>query len=302
MSNKTLNGFLFLMAGCLLMTLQWGCSKTTTTPTPTASGVPFTTLFSSFDSTMQGYTGSANVSSAGSNGANSALNAAFAPVFASVGPYAAAGSGSWVIGLIMGIDQDVTGSSPVSSGYTWADVSVNNTAVTNAAVTLTPSGGTPIPLGYLASASYKGYNFSMYGAASAITYSPTTSYTLSATGIGDTATSTLTPPGGNAFSFSGPDVTDTITSLGLYDAAFVLGVQYTPPSSVAVTLSYYGVGTSSGWSDPFVYPAAAYSPLSSGATFISGFESINWTTTVSSATTIKGGLIGVDCGIAMSTK
>ncbi len=301
MSRKSLKGIQFLMAVCLLATLQWGCSKTSTTPTPAASGVPFTTLFSSFGSYVGAYSMG---NSAGTNGVNSALNAAFSPMFASVGPFAAAGTGTWAVGMIMGmnVDESNINSSftPISEGFAFADVSVANTAVNNAIVSLTPSGGSTISLSYAESVTYNGYYFSVY-TGSLSSYSPTTPYTLSVSGIGDTATSTLTPAGGNAFSYpSGPDVTDTITNLGMYDASFVVGFQTTP--SYAVTLSYYNAGSSSGYSSPYTFNPSDYSPLSSPATYYSGIEEINWTTTVSSATTIKGGLIGVGCGFALTHK
>lgn len=206
--------------------------------------------------------------------------------------------------MIVGIDEDTSqlGGAAVSYGLAMVDLSVANQAVSTAAVTLTPNGGTAIPLIYLASASYNGYNFACYastgsGSVSApaqISYLGGTSYTLTVANIGDTATCSLTAPGGYAFTYnpSNGGVTAAINSLGSIDAAFAYGVSGTTGS-----LTYQSTSPSG---NPFPFPSSAYS-LSSPATYISAYEAVGWTTNVVSTTGVKGGLIGVGLGVAESS-
>ncbi len=252
-------------------------------------------LFGGITSQASGY--SLGASGSSSSNISNAFASAFSPAFSSVSPFASGGSGTWAIGMIMGmyIDESNLGyGAPSSMGYAMVDLSVANTAVSTAAVTLVPSVGSPIPLSYLASSSYNGYNFSFYGSGSVsfpglITYQPNVSYTMTVANIGGTATSSLTAPGGFGFAYNSGEASVTITDQGPFNAAILYGF-----SGTTGALTYQSTSPSG---NPFTFPTGDYS-LSSPATYLSLYETVGWTTTVNSTTGVRGGLIGVDMGMA----
>jgi len=108
---------------------------------------------------------------------------------------------------------------------------------------------------------------------------------------GTTVTSTLTAPGGFNFGYSSGEASVTIADPGAVNAAILVGgINGTSPSLLYQTTSPSG--------NPFTFPASDYS-LSLGTTYVSLYESVGWTTTMSGST-FKGGLIAADLGMAES--
>jgi hypothetical protein len=176
-------------------------------------------------------------------------------------------------------------------GYAMVDLSVANAAVSTATVSLTPNGGAAIPLSYLASSSYGGYNFSFYMSNAGITYLGNTSYTMTVANAGTTVTSTLTAPGGFGFAYNSGEVSVSVADPGTVNAAILVGgLGSTSPSLLYQSTSPSG--------NPFTFPASDYS-LSAGSTYVSLYESVGWTTTMTGST-FKGGLIAADLGMAES--
>ena len=293
--KKDLKGLLTLLAVGVMATFQWGCStNNTTTNNNNNNGIPMSALFPfSTSAASSGGTAGTNAS----NSLAGSFSSAFNPVFSEVSPFSAGGTGSWAIGMIVGVNADTTqlGGSVFNEGLGMVALSVANQAVSTAGVTLTPNGGAGIPLAYLASTSYNGYNYSWYAAGT--TQSPTlpsyqanTSYTMTVVTTGGTSTSSLTAPGGYTYGYntSNGGVTTTVTSLGTVNAAFEEGISG----------SNYSFNSNPSTGSPF-YNGSWYS-LSSPATYISVYESANWTTSMTSSAGLKGGVIAVDLGIAES--
>ena len=170
--------------------------------------------------------------------------------------------GIWVAATFAGSINDLSLLAPVTTNgvNTLVTLSINHTAETSDAITLTTPSNGAIPVTYFQSSTLSGIPVAQYATTIQYTYVPSGTYSISiATSLG-TITSTMAAPGAITFDATGASVTALYP--GNYDSAIVTE---TSPSPGIAYQSPIGVDVGS----PFTFPVTAFS---SPATFAENYS------------------------------